>query len=190
MFTTTTNQAQVPFISPCILTQSLQITPSNQKTTLPPKPQMSRRVTSLSELLQTGPSNVRIFEGLGEIVPPNVLQRFEISTMTMPQPPLQPQPQPPAPIQVVQHPVQLTTGSSQKGVQGRRFTKEQQEAMQAFYAAYPHANKKQRRELGKIIGLDDSQIYFWYQRQKNKQDTSSNEHVVIDLIKQIEELTD
>ena len=105
---------------------------------------MSRRVTSLNELFQTGPSEVQIFEGLGEIVPPNVLQRFEISTMTMPQPPLQPQPPPPVPTQVVQQPVQLTAGPFHKEAQRRQFTKGQHEAMQAFYAAYPHVNKKQR----------------------------------------------
>lgn len=128
---------------------------------------MSKQVTSFDELFQTGRSKVQILECLAEIVPPNVLQRFENSTL----PVSQPQPQPQAPNQVVEQPVQhvqLTAGPSQKEPQRRRFTDEQHEAMQAFYVVNPHATKKQRRELGELIGLDDTQIYFWYQRQKKK----------------------
>jgi hypothetical protein len=62
--------------------------------------------------------------------------------------------------------------------------------MQAFYVVNPHPTKKQRRELGELIGLDDTQIYFWNQRQKNKPDISSNEQMVNELIKKNEELTE
>jgi RNA polymerase-binding transcription factor DksA len=106
---------------------------------------------------------------------------------TVPQP--QPQPQPPAPKQPVQ-PVQLTTGPSQKDTERKRFTNDQNQAMRAFFTLYPHANKKQRRELGELIGLEETQIYFWHQRQKNKHDTTFNDQVVNELIRKNEELTD
>ncbi|KAK9928632.1 hypothetical protein M0R45_025756 [Rubus argutus] len=63
---------------------------------------MVRYVNSLDELLQSGPSESQIFEGLDEIIPSSVLYSLVASTPIEPQP--QPEPQPHVPIQVAEPP--------------------------------------------------------------------------------------
>ena len=63
---------------------------------------MVRYVNSLDELLQSGPSESQIFEGLDEIIPSSVLYSLVASTPIEPQP--QPEPQPQVPIQVAEPP--------------------------------------------------------------------------------------
>ena len=68
---------------------------------------MVRYVNSLDELLQSGPSESQIFEGLDEIIPSSVLYSLVASTSIEPQP--QPEPQPQVPIQVAE-PLALPEG--------------------------------------------------------------------------------
>ncbi|KAK9902443.1 hypothetical protein M0R45_001682 [Rubus argutus] len=59
---------------------------------------MARQVNSPSELLQSGPSESQIFEGLDELIPLSVLYSLVASTPIVPEP--QPEPQPLVPFQV------------------------------------------------------------------------------------------
>jgi hypothetical protein len=70
---------------------------------------MARQVNSPSELLQSGPSESQIFEGLDEIIPSSVLYSLVASTPIVPQPEPEPEPQPLLPIQVAE-PLALPEG--------------------------------------------------------------------------------
>ena len=157
---------------------------------------MAKRVNSLSELLQTGPSESQIFEGLDEIVPSSVLDSFEASTPTVPPHP-EPQPEPQAPIQAVDPAVEPEAGPSQRriprsaprGAPRRRYSRARTNALEAFIAVNPRPTREQKAALSEQIGLTVKKISQWIQRYWNRGDDIQSVHTEnIALKKRVEEL--
>ncbi|KAK9932154.1 hypothetical protein M0R45_019402 [Rubus argutus] len=147
---------------------------------------MVKYVNSLDELLQSGPSESQIFEGLDEIIPSSVLYSLVASTPIEPQP--QPEPQPQLPIQAVEQPVFPEAGPSQrKPAKNKRYSHVQIRALEDFIAAHPTPTYDQKFLLSQQIGLPMKKVNKWILKHKAPV-IQSDEQLIAELISRNEEL--
>ena len=130
---------------------------------------MAKRVNSFSELFHSSPPESDFFEGLDEIVPTCVLNTVDVSMLDVPEP------EPQAPIQDADPPVVADAGPSEKRTRRprTRFTKEQNDALKAFYTVNPYPTKVQREKLGEELDFEENTIYNWGRRFHDKHDIPS-----------------
>ncbi|XP_017406677.2 homeobox-leucine zipper protein MERISTEM L1 [Vigna angularis] len=58
----------------------------------------------------------------------------------------------------------------------RRHTQRQIEEMEAFFKQCPHPDDKQRKELGRDLGLEPLQVKFWFQNKRTQMKTQHERH--------------
>ncbi|TYG36954.1 hypothetical protein ES288_D13G104400v1 [Gossypium darwinii] len=57
-----------------------------------------------------------------------------------------------------------------------RHTQHQIEEMEAFFKECPHPDDKQRKELGRELGLEPLQVKFWFQNKRTQMKTQHERH--------------
>ncbi|WJX66989.1 hypothetical protein P8452_51491 [Trifolium repens] len=68
---------------------------------------------------------------------------------------------------------QLQSNQCPKKRSYRCMSQEQIEGLDAFFKLNDHPNESERKELGHCLGLDPSQIKFWFQNKRTKLKTLS-----------------
>ncbi|XP_030544276.1 homeobox-leucine zipper protein HDG2-like isoform X3 [Rhodamnia argentea] len=57
-----------------------------------------------------------------------------------------------------------------------RHTQHQIQEMEAFFKEFPHPDDKQRKELGRQLGLEPLQVKFWFQNKRTQMKTQHERH--------------
>ncbi|XP_051133903.1 homeobox-leucine zipper protein PROTODERMAL FACTOR 2-like [Andrographis paniculata] len=125
------------------------------------------------------PSNV--FDGQSDLLE---LARQAATTAGQNEPPPPPPPPQQMPAMVVHHPrggdlesrmanhvMDPSSGDDQeppKKKQYHRHTQHQIQEMEAFFKECPHPDDKQRKELGRRLGLEPLQVKFWFQNKRTQ----------------------
>ncbi|PPS13286.1 hypothetical protein GOBAR_AA07356 [Gossypium barbadense] len=69
-----------------------------------------------------------------------------------------------------------------------RHTQHQIQEMEAFFKECPHPDDKQRKELGRELGLEPLQVKFWFQNKRTQMKTQHERHENTQLRTEIEKL--
>ncbi|KAL6659491.1 hypothetical protein ACP70R_003531 [Stipagrostis hirtigluma subsp. patula] len=57
-----------------------------------------------------------------------------------------------------------------------RHTQHQIQELEAFFKEFPHPDDKQRKELGRQLGLEPLQVKFWFQNKRTQMKTQQERH--------------